>query len=84
MNHVVGHVPVATYSYTPLSLPLRMVASYSQLPARHCKGKLDSDADDFIGFMVDGTTRTQMLINDLLLYSRGGAPFIFWTPTVTA
>jgi PAS domain S-box-containing protein len=50
--------------------PLRMITSFLQLLERRYADKLDEDANDFIGFAVDGAKRLDAMINDILIYSR--------------
>jgi signal transduction histidine kinase len=56
-----------------LAEPLRTISGFTTLLSRRYKGQLDREADEFIGFIEDGTRRMQELIRALLDLSRAGS-----------
>jgi signal transduction histidine kinase len=50
--------------------PLRTIGGFCTLLDQHYRGRLDEQADRWIGFIVEGVHRMQALIDDLLAYSR--------------
>jgi PAS domain S-box-containing protein len=57
-----------------LQEPLRLVALYSQMLQKKYGGQMDQQADQFISFIVSGTTRMEGLLRDLLAYSQAVSP----------
>ena len=61
-----------------LQEPLRTMSSFVQLLAQRYHGNLDADADKWITYIVEASSRMKQLIQDLLSYSRinshGGKP----------
>jgi len=55
-----------------LKEPLRMITSFLQLLKKNYAVDLDENANEYIDFAVDGAKRLDMMINDLLDYSRIG------------
>ena len=53
-----------------LQEPLRTMSSYAELLTRKYTGKFDSEADRFLGFIVNASQRMSSLIHDLLEYAR--------------
>lgn len=55
-----------------LQEPLRTIASFTQIMEKRYKNRLDSDADEYIDFIVDAAVRMKEMIQGLLYYSRVG------------
>ncbi|WP_019972795.1 CHASE3 domain-containing protein [Mycobacterium sp. 141] len=55
-----------------LQEPLRKIASFCQLLEKRYGDKFDERGIEYLGFAVDGAKRMQVLINDLLTFSRVG------------
>ncbi|MFH9364562.1 ATP-binding protein [Streptomyces anulatus] len=63
-----------------LQEPLRKVASFCQLLEKRYGDELDARGKQYIAFAVDGAKRMQVLINDLLTFSRVGRVQESWKP----
>lgn len=53
-----------------LQEPVRMAVSFSELLSKKYSGRMDQQADEFIGYIVTAAKRMSSLIRDLLIYSR--------------
>lgn len=53
-----------------LQEPIRMVRSFSQLVEQKLEGKLDEQTKKYLGFVSEGAHRAQLMISDVLAYSR--------------
>jgi PAS domain S-box-containing protein len=64
------------FAYTAshdLQEPLRMVAVYSQMVQRIYSGRLDSKADEYLGYAVEGAHRMGALVRDLLTFTQAAS-----------
>ena len=53
-----------------LQEPLRQIKIFTELLVKRYRNHLDEQADQLINYIIEGVTRTQNLISDLLTYSR--------------
>ena len=53
-----------------LQEPLRSISIYSELLIRRCADRLDGDAHDFLKYLGEGAARMEVLVGDLLAYTR--------------
>jgi len=64
-----------------LQEPLRKVANYTEMLAKKYKSQIDTTADKYINYILDGANRMHKLIQDLLAYSRVGKGPLAMEPT---
>jgi PAS domain S-box-containing protein len=55
-----------------LSAPLRTIGLFTQLLAQRYQGRLDDDAEEYIGHIVEGVGRMRAVIDDVLSFARAG------------
>ncbi len=63
-----------------LQEPLHKIANFIELFRQKYSGRIDAEADQIIGYVVDGASRMERLIRDLLNYSRVGQAELAMAP----
>jgi len=73
LRHMVSELEQFAYVTShDLQAPLRAITSYIGLLAKRHSGRLDGEAQEFLGYVAEGASRMRDLISDLLRYSRTG------------
>lgn len=75
-----SNADLAQFAYAvshDLSEPLRMISTYLHLFTSRYGGELDEDADEFMSVLNESVGRMQVMIRDLLAYSRAGSAETF-------
>ncbi len=72
-KYIESNMQLENFAYVAshdLKGPIRTMVSFSQLLSRSAKEKLNPDESDYLNFIIKATKNMELLINDLLMYSR--------------
>ncbi len=72
-KYIESNMQLENFAYVAshdLKGPIRTMVSFSQLLSRKTKGKLNEDETEYLDFIISASKNMQLLIDDLLMYSR--------------
>ncbi len=85
LSRVNGDLEQFAYSAShDLQEPLRMVAIYSQMLQKKFGGKLGATGDQYLGYTIEGATRMERLVKDLLAYTEASSGVRDRAPVIDA